>query len=238
MRKAAIASEVQRRLLQHGFSRSYAQRAARELQEHWEELIEEGLRNGLSQMEAQREALARMGPTEELAKEFCARMQNSSWLGRYPSLGFGLMALTLTILWWVGFGSLGAEVCGLFSTSDPKIAATISPRLQALDVWFDWIRGTSYLVVPGLCCYVAERYHCGWRPALWACLLVAIHNAMHFLRITNGGAHGSVAWGYSFNFASMPSLLAIVAPLAVFGLYRAWSLRGEKENNDSGPTYC
>jgi hypothetical protein len=34
----------------------------------------------------------------------------------------------------------------------------------------------------------------------------------------------------------MPSLLAIIAPIAVFGIYRAWNLRSEKEGNDSGPT--
>ena len=238
MRNTSMTSEVRRRLLRHGFSRSYANRARQELQEHSEELIEEGLRNGLSEIDAEREALARLGSIDELTKEFCARMQNSSWLGRHPSLGFGLLALTLTILWWVGFGSLGAEICGLFSTDDPKVVATISPRLQELDMWFDWIRATSYLVVPGLCCYVAERYHCGWRAALWACLIVAIHNAMHFLRITNGGAHGTVAWGYSFDFASMPSVLAIVAPLAVFGIFRAWNLRDEKESRDSGPKFC
>jgi len=72
----------------------------------------------------------------------------------------------------------------------------------------------------------------------WACLIIAIHNAMHFLRVTNAGAHGTVAWGYSFNFGSIPSVVAIIAPLAVFGIYRVWSLRSEKENNDSGPTFC
>src|SRR4051812_9609266 len=189
MRKISIASELHTRLLRAGFSRCYADRAARELREHWQELIDEGLRNGLNEVEAQREAWARIGSTEQLAKEFSARMQNSSWLGRHPSLGFGVLALTLTTLWWIAFGSLGANLCGLFSVDDPKIAATMAPRLQALQTWFDWIRSTSYVAVPGLCCYVAERYYCGWRPALWACLIIAIHNPMHVLRITNSGAH-------------------------------------------------
>jgi hypothetical protein len=239
MRNTPIASKVRKRLLRAGFSRTYANRAARELQEHWEELVDEGLRNGLSELDAQHEASARVGSTEKLAQEFAERLQNSSWLARHPSLGFGLLALTLTAVWWVAFGSLAANICGLFSTDDPKISANIGPRLQALGMFFDWIRATSYVAVPWLCCYIAERFFCGWRPALWACLVIAIHNAGHFMHVEGEGAHGTVAWAYRFAFGSMPSLLAIISPVAVFLLYRAWNLRGdEKETNDSGPKFC
>src|SRR6185436_5393415 len=96
MRKPSIVGEVRTRLLRAGFSRAYANRAAHELQEHWNEIIDESLRNGLTEWEAEREASMRLGSPAQLAQEFSDRLQKSSWLGRHPSLGFGALALTLT----------------------------------------------------------------------------------------------------------------------------------------------
>ena len=234
MRKPSIGAEIRRHLLRHGFSRTYANRAARELQEHWDEIIDECLRNGFSESDAQKQAAIRLGSADVLAKEFAARMQRSSWLGRHPAIGFSVLALAITILWWVSFGSVAANICGLFAASEQN-----PPRLDLLKMSFDWIRTTSYLFVPWLCCYIAERYFCGWRPALWGCLVVATHNAMHFMHVTSTTpGHGNVAWGYGFNLANIPSILAIIAPLAVFAIYRALSLRGEKQTEDSNPTFC
>jgi len=234
MRKRSIALEIRRHLLRAGFSRRYANRSARELQEHWNEIIDECLRNGFSDSEAKNEAAIRLGSADVLAKEFAARMQRSSWLGRHPVIGFSVLALALTILWWISFGSVAANICGLFAANEQN-----PPRLDLLKASFDWIRATSYLFVPWLCCYVAERYFCGWRSALWGCLVVAMHNAMHFMRVASTTpGHGNVAWGYGFNFANMPSILATIAPLAIFAIYRAYSLRAENQTEDSNPKFC
>jgi hypothetical protein len=234
MRKPSIGAEIRSRLLRAGFGRVYANRAARELQEHWDEIVEECLRSGIPERDAQKEAANRLGSPDDLANEYTARMQGSSWLGRHPVLGFSVLALALTILWWISFGSLAASVCGVFAASEQN-----PPQFELLKASFDWIRATSYLAVPSLCCVVAERYFCGWRAALWGCLVVAIHNAMHFMRVASTTpGHGNVAWGYAFNFANMPSILAIIAPLAVFAIYQTVSLRSEKQNENSNPQFC
>src|SRR3954467_10455754 len=108
MRKPSFGAEIRSRLLRAGFSRVYANRSARELQEHWDEIVDECLRNGLSESAAQNEAATRFGSADALAKEFTARMERSSCLRRHPVLGFSVLALALTILWWVAFGSLTA----------------------------------------------------------------------------------------------------------------------------------
>jgi len=234
MRKPSFGAEIRSRLLRAGFSRVYANRSARELQEHWDEIVAECLRNGLSESAAQNQAATRLGSADALANEFTARMERSSWLGRHPVLGFALLGLALTILWWVSFGSLAASLCGLFAASEQN-----PPRMETFKASFDWIRATSYIAVPWLCCYIAEHYFCGWRPALWGCLVVAIHNAMHFMRLSYvARAHGNVTWGYGFNFAAMPSILAIVSPLAVFAIYRVFNLRAEKRNDIYEPKAC
>jgi hypothetical protein len=234
MREPSISSELRLLLLRAGFGRTYANRGARELQEHWEEIIDECLRNGLSETDAQNEATARLGSADALAKEFTARMQRCSWLGRHPVIGFSFLAIALTLLWWVSFGSLAANACGVFVASEQD-----PPRLDILKTSFDWVRATNYLIVPWLCCYIAERYFCGWRAALWACLVIAIHNAMHSMHISAGApGHGSVTWAYAFNFATTPSILAIISPLAVFGIFRWINLRAEKNNENSNPHFC
>ena len=235
MHKPSPAAEIRTRLLRAGFSRNHATRTARELQEHFDELVDEGLRLGLTEPDARREATLRLGSPETLATQFTMRLRQSTFLGRHPSFSFGALAITLTAFWWIAFGSLVSQALGLF-TFDPKIHGNVEPRLQTLDLCFDWIRATSYLAVPWLCCFIAQRYFAGWRAALWACLIVAIHNASHFLTVSTTPGHGTVAWGYSLSASKMPPILAIIAPIAVFLLYRAWSLR--KQNDTDDLTFC
>lgn len=232
MLKLSQAIELRRRLLRAGFSRAYASRAARELQEHWEDMVEEGTRAGLNRGEAEGEASTRIGSPETLISEFVARLEKSSWLGRYPTLGFAMLALILIIVWWVALGSAAAQYCGLFEKGIKT--QELSDKLA---LCFDWVRALSYVVLPWLCCRIADRYFCGWRAALWACLVLAIHNAAHFFQVTGAGDHGTVTMGYTVS-SSGPPLLPILAPLAVFALHRAWMLRDQFDSEDSGPTFC
>lgn len=234
MRKLSLIAEVRNRLLRAGFAQAYADRTARELQEHWSEIVDEGLRAGLTRAESEREASKRLGSSESLADEFIACLQNSSWLGRYPTFGFAALALALTVLWWLAVGSAVAQFCGLFSDAPSAKGAT--PKFDHLAIWFDWLRTLSYVVVPWLCCHIASRFFSGWRPALWACLVLAIHNGSQFFTISGSGDHGNVAIGYTFGMNG-PSLLPILAPLAVFALHRAWTLRDQFNSEDSGPTF-
>ena len=234
MRKSPLTAEVRTRLLRAGFARTYANRTARELNEHWREMVDEGVRGGLTQLDAEREASNRLGSPEELAKEFVARLQGSSWLGRYPTFGFAALALSLTILWWVIVGSAVAEYCGVFSHG---ASTSATPKYDLVAICFDWVRSLSYVVVPWLCCHIASRFFCGWRPALWACLVLAIHNGSQFFTISGSGEHGNVTIGYTFGMNG-PSFLPILAPLAVFALHRAWTLRDKFNSEDSGPPFC
>lgn len=232
MLKLSQAIELRKRLLRAGFARAYANRAALELQEHWEDMVEEGARAGLNKDEAKREASTRVGSPEALTSQFVARLEKSSWLGRYPTLGFALLALMLTIVWWVAIGSAAAQYCGLFAEGIKS-----PQQSDKLALCFDWVRALSFVVLPWLCCIIADRYFCGWRAGLWACLVLSLHNAAHFFQVTNAGEHGTVMMGYTLSTAG-PSLLPIIAPLAVFALHRMWMLRDQFNSEDSGPTFC
>jgi hypothetical protein len=237
MRNPSFSNDVRKRLLRAGFDRSYAERAARELQDHWDDLIDEGIRSGLSEREAITEAANRFGSADDLAREISTRMQHSSWLGRNPTFAFGMLAITLTILWWVTLGSAAAEYCGLLAP-DEKNPAKIPIKIELLAAAFDWIRSLSYVALPWICCYIATRFRTGWRPALWACLVLAIHNGLHSLNLNANGAHGNFTWSYSYNTGAGPALLPILAPLAVFAIHRAWHLRDRTQNEFPGQKAC
>jgi len=220
MRELNLIEEVRTRLVRKGFSRRYAGRATEELWDHYCELIAEVERQGKMRADAKRDAAARLGDATELADEIFERLRATSWLGRNPSISFGMLALMLTILWWGALAVPAAWACGLLVEN-----AALRP-LDGMLIAIDWIRAGSHIVPPLLCCHVAQRYFCGWKPALWACLVIAIHNGTHIAQLKPApGATTVATWGYTFNTANGPGLLAITAPLAVFALFWIWNSR-------------
>jgi hypothetical protein len=229
-RDFSFGEKVKRHLLREGFGRKYANRATLELNDHWLELIHEGMRCGLSEAESVRNAQRDLGDPASIAREISIRMQRSTWFGRAPTFSFASLALILTLLWWIALGSAAAACSGLF-TAGSGIHGD-APNVGFFALCVDWIRSTSYLALPCLCCFIAERLYCGWRPALWACLILSIHNAAQFVRVTGSGIHGNISVGYSFSFDNMPNLLAMLAPLAVFFIYQLWRTRGHRSSHD------
>lgn len=231
MRKTKIGSRVRRGLLKSGFDRNYADRIARELDEHWLDLFNEGLRHGLPESEAEARATDSIGTAEPLIEEFTARMQRCSWLGRHPVPGFALLALVATIFWWALLIIPIGSAAGLFVWGPGKPVVNLISN-QTLSTCFDWIRRTSYFVPPWFICFVARRFHCGWKAALWGCLVLSVHNTMHSFAFSGAQeGHGTISWGYGFNFGRGPVWLPLCAPLVVFVLDLLWTSRAEPRTN-------
>jgi hypothetical protein len=226
MRNPAISSEVKRRLLRAGFGRDYADRTERELREHWEDLVEESMRQGLSRAEAETQATAQLGVAQNLSEQLTARLKGSSWLGRNPTAGFTALALFTTYLWWFILMLAAGSATGLWPNEGKSIENS-AIKMQAFRICVDWIRAFSYVAIPLLICVISQRYYCGWKPALWGCLMLSIHNSMHFFTVSGPPGNGSVAWGYSFSTRG-PELLPILVPMGVFLLFTLWRFRPER----------
>lgn len=232
--KLDTVAEVRQRLLRKGFARSYANRTATELREHWEDLLEEGARQGLTREEAIGHADQRLGKPQALAEEIAERMKDSSWLARNPTAGFAGLSLMATIVWWSVLLLAAGTATGLLRW-DPSSTGGPRPNMTAASMWIDWIRAGSFLVIPFLCCLIAQRYYCGWQAALWGCLIAAIHGATHVFNAEGDPGSGTVYWGYSLSLAGPRQWLPILAPLAVFVIWTLWNRRDE---GGSGPRFC
>jgi hypothetical protein len=229
MHKPDVVADVRRRLLRNGFAHRYANGVARELEDHWVDLVEENLRQGHTRVEAEAQANAHLGDARVLAEDFSARMRQTSWLGRHPALGFSLLAIFATVLWWGLWLAAAGSATGVVGWRPAFLA--VAPRFDLMISCVEWIRIASYIAIPWFICFVAHRYHCGWKPALWGCLIVAAHNSTHDFSITGPPGHGSIAWGYSFS-SNGPELFAVLAPVGVFIISMLWNLRPERAEDD------
>jgi hypothetical protein len=237
MRNVPIATEVRQRLVRAGFSRRYASRAARELREHWEDLVEESLRQGMSRADAEAHASLQLGAAPRISDELSERLRESSWLGRNPTFGFMSLAIVTTFVWWAILMMAAGAATGLW-TWEGNPTGNVRGKIAIFSACTDWIRSLSYVSIPALLCFVAQRYGCGWKPALWGCLTVAIHNATHFFRLSGPPGNASMEWGYSFSTTG-PELLPIITPLGVFLLFCLWRRRPQPADEDpSDFHYC
>ncbi len=82
---------LQDRLLRAGVRPASAARYVAELRDHLDDLAGEGIANGLGAAEARRQALARLGGVDELAKPMIADRRFRSWAGAAPWAVFLLM---------------------------------------------------------------------------------------------------------------------------------------------------
>jgi hypothetical protein len=135
MRDPAVIKQFERRLVQLGFPAPELERRVREMAEHYADLKQNALSEGLSESEADARAAGRLGPPEALAEQSAAAVRESHWSGRHPLLMFCvlpplcqafLVALILVVV--ISIGQIG-QLCL------PKVT------LRALEVypWPLWL---------------------------------------------------------------------------------------------------
>ena len=86
----AFMSRVLNRLIHGGVSPRKSKRLVRELADHYNDLKEEALASGLSLVESEREALARLGEEDALVNEVLSRRELRSWTSRWPWIAYGI----------------------------------------------------------------------------------------------------------------------------------------------------
>jgi hypothetical protein len=88
-------------LLRHGIAPRHVHRYARELEEHFSDLVSEEMEKGLSRPLAAIQAEHRLGRMEDLIEAMAARKELRSWIGRMPRtilIGGPLLTFILILL--------------------------------------------------------------------------------------------------------------------------------------------
>jgi hypothetical protein len=184
MPDAIVIAQFERRLVQMGCSSRRLAENVHELAEHYEDLKQAALEEGLSEKEAEAQASARLGNPILLAENAVNLLRQSSWWGRHPLLGFVVLPWFAFIA--VGIVSLAAFVgaCRLlgfiFGPSylvDTNAGHVLSDNAGAFKTFITPVNagihlGTIFLVLL-VFCWLARRAAANPKWMLAACLSCA-----------------------------------------------------------------
>ena len=87
-------SQLRSRLLRWGVAPRHVRRTVNELEDHFEDLVEQELDNGLDRLAARESALTALGSVEDIADAVRAQPELRSWAFRYPRIAAVVYPLT------------------------------------------------------------------------------------------------------------------------------------------------
>lgn len=91
-------TELRSRLLRSGLAPRQVRRTILELEDHYDDLVEEGLDQGLDRLAARDKARAALGDSTAIVDEVRSRPELQSWAFRYPRLAAVVYPLTYLAL--------------------------------------------------------------------------------------------------------------------------------------------
>jgi hypothetical protein len=214
MPKTAFIDTVGRALRDRGLPREYISRAVREVSEHLEDLRAEAGEQGLSFAGAADYATRTLGDPQRLAAELAESLQQATWYGRHPVLGFGLLPVALftgLFLWLLVLGTLIGGAAGWWAGTVSATGRTL------LTIAIHSVHYGLLLGIPALVGWWARRSCCGLRPVHWSVLGLMLHGLFHQLNYSySTTGRGSLVWGYALHW----DILAIVLPFLGFAVFR------------------
>lgn len=209
------------RLLKGGVAPKYVRRTIAELQDHYADLFEAELKAGLSQEDAEQEALALLGKEDDLAAEVLTKGDLRSWTSRWPWALYGLAPVAASFVLTILFITLSILPAGAMEIIDMENVPAVIPILIESGIFI--AINILPLVVATLVCYqvTIRRDPLVW-PIIGLSLLCALAVAFQF-RLTwpTPELQGSlsVSLGYPLK---LETLVRCVASIGFIGLSMAW----------------
>jgi hypothetical protein len=201
-------------LVQRGFAAPEAERRVREMADHYEDLREAAMAEGLSEEDAAIRAAEQLGPPTVLADRLAEAARQSRWYGRHRVIAFCLLPavahLAIVLLSLLAV-ALVSQVCLPKATlaaleREPFTPARVMHAKFVIELFcYVAAAGTALLF-----CGLARRSASGTRWAIAACGVCAVHN--YFFH-AQASAHALVL-GY---FVTPGDLMCPVIPLLVAG---------------------
>lgn len=229
MPDAIVIAQYERRLVEMGCPSRRLAEYVHELAEHYEDLKQAALEEGLPEKEAEAQARALLGDPVFLAENAVAMLRQSSWWGRHPVLGF-------CVLPWFAFIVAGVVCLGILAGlfwllesifgAHYRVAGSIGCALDDTEFFNNFVTplnigmhlGAIFLVLL-VFCRLARRAALGLKWMLAACASCAF---ISLYAISELRPHAIVS-----SVSSNPSnkLLAVTPLLVAIGLYIGQRLR-------------
>jgi hypothetical protein len=109
--------QLRQRLAELGCPLAPARRIVAEAADHFEDLRQAGLAGGLTETAAHAQAEEHLGKPMELADRQVLMLRESSWWGRHPRLGFGLVPILATPVLWMLFWAVAILAIALIGST-------------------------------------------------------------------------------------------------------------------------
>lgn len=215
---------LRERLLGAGIAAAHANRAAAELQSHFQQLEDAALARGVGRDEARIEAHALLGSDQDIVDRFVSRPELRSWASRRAGLLFTLVPL----LCFIALPLLPALIAWAFSAPLTaylhriEVPPETSHRLDlGVQLAVLWIAPICISAAFALLAY-RQRVALRWPVAgvLALCAFVSLINVEFVIR--GGVDPGQAGVGIGLSMHSLPGQAARTAAMAALVLTPLW----------------
>jgi hypothetical protein len=197
---AAVIAQFERRLVELGCPIRELRSRVLEIADHYEDLKESALGEGLGEPEAEAQASRLLGEPVALAERMALALRQASWWGRHRIIGFCFLPPVATLVVSVAgvvaiFGLLqiyfSAEEWAVLRTNGFFQSGLVIAAIQGAS-------GVSIALIAIVFSWVAHRSVCGLRWALAACVACSLHSYFCGCRVSPHalelGYHLSPSW--------------------------------------------
>ena len=211
-------------LLRAGIAAAHANRAAAELQSHFQQLEDAALARGASMQEARIEAHAQLGSDQDIVHRFVSQPELQSWTSRragllftlFPFLCFIALTLLLGVMGWA-FSTPLVEYLHRVQVP-PAVSHRIDLGVQLALLWI------APICIAAAFAALAYRQRVALRwPVAGVLALCAFVSLINFHLLIRGGVDpGEAGAGIGLSFGSLPGQAAQAAAMAALVLGPLW----------------
>lgn len=219
-------NELREALLRAGVGKRHVRRAVLEIENHFQQLIDEECGRGASDHDARIEAHRRLGTNLVLVQRYTARPELHTWSRRWPSIWFMLLPLITYLI--VSAATLMAVLAVGHGTAPylhqihvaPQVTYGIDLAARIVLLWlFPLFVAAAFAVLA-----YRRRVALRW-PLIGIVSISALASLINVVvRFTGGPTPGEVGAGIGFSPESLPGQVmraAILASLTVVPLWLA-----------------
>jgi len=215
-------SSLPGRLLSGGVAPRHVKRIIAELQDHYTDLYDEGMKHGLSQQDANAEALARIGKEDDLVAEVLSKQELRSWTSRWPKAIYGIGPVVTAIT--VFFASLLPFVLLLVEEEERKLYLPPVWMQSLIEAGFFAVVYILPLIIAATVCHQASlrRDTLVW-PIVGLVVLCIVYSPVHIEVIwpTLPDVSGNLSASFGLP-NTVNALVRIFVNLGFVALFMTW----------------